>query len=335
MKGLGATNNQNQEMNNWWSDLPFDLQNVKVSVGSRPIGFRYSPYIFNIEADLGNQSILTCGEDSNQQMAITKALAELVERSALISYPNKNNILTSNGWAAHENENSCRKSASLELIERDAVLAQWYSATPFIQLDITTLPDSFQNWIKKELSSSEFPNLFVMLSTEGYGPSISTFFINNDGKGVCGHSTKLSILESLESSISETCRAAHLSIRKSFWDDSISLLENKIVKVDPGTHAVYYSYHDRFPQWIFGKTVTWNQAIAMWNNKIQKIEFEDFSFKTVLNDPWVVGYATHPNLINVNWGSSVEAEIIHILRNRNIVFGREYKTVNLKPHIVS
>lgn len=335
MRGTGAASKRNQtnDSTDWWSDLPFDLQNVKVTSGSRPIGFRFSPFIFNIEANLGGNEIVACGEDSSAELAMTKAMAELTERSAMMSWSNQatKKYRTSSGWAAHDSKVSCRQSAILELIERDAVLVQWYSAKPFIEIESTTLPQSIRNWIKDELYQSEYPNLRLLISTEGIGPSVSCLLMDKNGYGVSGHATKATLLDSIESAIAETCRAAHLAIRKSFWEDSV-LLKNSIAgRIDPGTHAVYYAYHEAFPQWMFGKVVEWNSANQIWHRKMMEVDMDSFHFEAVLEDPFFVGVASHPQILEVSWGSTNEAEITNKMKGRI----SRLDNLNLKPHIVS
>lgn len=337
MRGTGTAVQRNQasDKDNWWSYLPFDLQNVKVTAGSRPVGFRYSSFIFNIEADLGDNAIVACGEDQSADLAMTKAVAELVERATMLNWSKKGSsqLRTSSGWAAHDNEQSCKQSAILELVERDAVLAQWYSRTSFIEIDPKALPDSIRIWAQSELCQSEFPRLHLLLSTEGVGPSVSCLFLNENGFGVSGHATKANLFDSIESAIAETCRAAHLAIRKSFMDDSVQLKNSIASRVDPGAHAVYYAYHEPFPQWMFGRTATWEVANQVWQQKITQLNMDSFRFEVALQEPFVVGVASHPEIFEVSWGSTVENEINKKIQSRKYRPGS--RILNLKPHIVS
>ncbi len=339
MRGNEAATERNQinNSNHWWSDLPFDLQDVKITSGSRPVGFRYSPFIFNIEAVLDGVAIVTCGEDSASDIAMTKAMAELTERAAMLEWTARIAGLqrTSSGWAAHESEASCKKSAVLELIERDAVLAQWYSATPFLEIDPDTLPDSIQNWARTELAQSEFPRLHLFISTEGVGPSVSCLFINDNGFGVSGHATKSTLFESIESAIAETCRSAHLAIRKSFWEDSVLLENSTAGRVDPGAHAVYYAYHEAFPRWVFGEVIDWKAVDQIWKQRLFQVNMDSFQFEVALKEPWFVGVASHPQIFEVTWGTSTEDEIKKKMQSRSVSALREFRKLNLKPHIVS
>jgi ribosomal protein S12 methylthiotransferase accessory factor YcaO len=76
---------------------------------------------------------------------------------------------TSNGWAAHPSEAQAKLNAIFELVERDAVLAQWYSKTPFLRLTSAEFPENLQRWASTELAISEYPELIVLFSTEGLG----------------------------------------------------------------------------------------------------------------------------------------------------------------------
>lgn len=319
----------------WWRNLPFNLRNVKITEGFRPIGFRFSEYIFNIEAEINEKKLIVCGEGNAPEVAMTKAIGELIERAALVNYPSTSKNRTSNGWAAHEDIASCKSAAILELVERDAVLVHWYMAKPLLKLDLNTLPQILYRWMIDELSFSEFPQLQILISTEGIGPSVTCIFMNEKGLGVSGHSTKSTLLESIASAIAETCRAAHLAIRNEFWNDSLNLQSSKAIKIDPGTHSVYYAYHEAFPNWLFGDLVNWQSAEQMWEERLSVLPESAFKFEIVLTEPCVVGFAKHSNLLEVEWGSSNIGEIQKKLSNRFLLNEISIESINLKPHIVS
>lgn len=331
----------NQEKKQWWQSLPFAYQDLKISIGSRPVGFRFSQSIVNIEAQFQNVSFLTCGEADNQNLAMTKALAELLERTAMKEWSTKNpqsTVQSSNGWAAHQSQESARLNAVFERVERDAVLAQWYSKTPFLQIASESLPQDIQEWANTELSQSEFPIFKVLISIQGIGPSVSCVFMNEAGLGVTGHSAKSDLKESIESAIAEACRAAHHFLRRSFWNDSLKLKSgNNFEKVQPGAHAVYYAYHEPLPLWMFGEEVSWSKAIQYWEEKTEKFvngELSRFSFHNVLDNPIFVGFATHPEIFEINWGPTDPSAVLRMADVRRSSFLNE-QNLNLKPHIVS
>ena len=65
----------------WWEQLPFPYGSCTVTEGSRPEGFRFHPHIINIEAELYGRKFLVCGEDESKELAMTKAVAELLAGS--------------------------------------------------------------------------------------------------------------------------------------------------------------------------------------------------------------------------------------------------------------
>lgn len=328
--------------NNGWDHLPFDYRNLKVSVGSRPIGFRFSQSIFNIEADFNDVHIITCGEASSPDLAITKAIAELIERTAMIEWSRtqaRNFRMTSNGWAAHQTFANTRLNAICERIERDAVLAHWYSTTPFLQMSKGDLPDQLRSWVSAELAQSELPLLTILLSTIGIGPSITCLLTNESGYGVSGHACKANLLESIESAISEACRAAHHVLRRSFWKDSLLLKHGDVTqRVRPGAHAVYYAYHEPFPRWMFGTEVSWSEANGYWVNRIEEFHsnaLKDFSFQAVLSEPMYVGFATHPECFEIAWGPTDTSLVLAMAANRRFAVPLTERTLNRQPHIIS
>jgi hypothetical protein len=327
---------------NWWRTLPFAYEDVCVSTGSRPVGFRFSQSIINIEARLYGQQINACGEGASGDLAMTKAIAELIERSAMMTWLKENPsapIASSNGWAAHQTFEEARSNAVFERVERDAVLAQWYSSTPFLEIGSDSLPARLRGWAANELSLSEFPIFKILLSTEGLGPSVTCLFLNTDGFGVSGNSAKSDLTEAIEGAISEACRAAHHTIRRSFWADSVRLKENdRLSRTAPGGHAVYYAYHEPFPKWMFGPEITWSKALDLWisrTNAFQCDEFGEFSFQTALEAPLHVGFAAHASCFEIAWGPTNAKFVLEKAANRKFTAPLTERTLNLQPHIVS
>ena len=331
----------NQEKKHWWQSLPFAYQDFKISIGSRPVGFRFSQSIVNIEAKFQDTFLLTCGEASDQSLATTKALAELLERTAMKEWSTKNpqfKIKSSNGWAAHQSKEDARLNAIFERVERDAVLAQWYSKAPFFQIANESLPQDVQEWANAELSQSEFSLLRILISTQGIGPSVTCILMNEAGFGVTAHAAKSDLKESIESAIAEACRAAHHYLRRSFWSDSLKLkFSDHSEKIQPGAHAVYYAYHEPLPLWMFGEEMSWAEANQYWREKIETFvshELSRFSFQCVVKHPLFIGYATHPEIFEIIWGPTDPAVVSKMTKGRRSSFLNE-RTLNLKPHIVS
>lgn len=342
-----ATANQNMPNlpGDWWHSLPFSYQNLELFTDSRPIGFRFNQYIVNIKADFRGTRFLVCGEDDSQELAITKAIAELLERTAMKSWIDENpslKIENSNGFAAHSTIELARENAIFERVERDAVLAQWYTATPFLQIESSTLPVKLRAWLDQELSHSEFPILKILISTQGLGPSVTCLLMNQDGFGVSGHSAKPNIQDAVDSAIAEACRAAHHYLRRSFWDDSIFLKEESTDggprKVAPGAHALYYAYHEPFPAWMFGDELSWDKAKKLWENRVQvfsRTAMTKFSFQDLLEEPLAVGFAHSPECFDLIWGPCRPSEILLSRANRRFASPINERTLNRKPHIVA
>lgn len=319
----------------WWQSLPFPIEACAVSSGTRPEGFRFHTNIVNIEAVLNGKTMLVCGEHNCPELAMTKAVAELIERATLWKWNKANvkNIKSSNGWAAHQSIEQATKAAVFELIERDAVLAQWYSATPFLEIDPSDLPFHTRKWRDEELRKSEFPIMRILISTKGIGPSVTCVFMNKEGNGVASHATREFLSQAIESAIAEACRAAHLYLRKAFWEDTLSIRHGKKQKIDPGAHSVYYAYHEALPNWMFGDIVSWTSASQYWETSLEQISFEEFKFQKVLEDPLIVGFAEHPQAFKLEWGPTDINSISKMAASRRL---SPTKTEwNLNPHIIS
>lgn len=331
---------QNDGAAPWWTALPFDLQDVCVSRGTRPAGFRFSKFIINIEATLNGGDIRSCGEADDESIAMTKAIMELIERANLMLWHREHKpgvVGTSNGWAAHETVQQAKNNAVLELIERDAALAQWYLAQPFLEIPSHEWSRETADWARTELSTSEFPSMRILISTEGLGPSVTCLFVNSEGFGVSGHATKATLQESIDAAIAETCRAAHSSIQRVFWNDSLILLNGVAgVRVQPGAHAVFYAYHRPFPEWMFGSDISWREAETIWIERIDSLlQDKDFSFHQTLKSPAVVGFATHPQALELTWGCTDIPKVLKQAENRMFSVAMQERTLNTQPHIVS
>ncbi|MGE0525470.1 MAG: YcaO-like family protein [Bdellovibrionales bacterium] len=249
-------------------------------------------------------------------------------------------IENSNGFAAHVTEDLARQAAIFERVERDAVLAQWYTATPFLLIAPETLPIKLQAWRSSELAQSEFPNLRILLSTQGLGPSVTCVLMNREGFGVSGHSTNANLLEAIEGAIAEACRAAHLYLRRSFWSDSLLLRseQHDVHKVKPGAHALYYAYHEPFPIWMFGREMSSNEAKGFWKERMQVFAqkaMPNFSFQVLLREPLAVGFAHSSDCFELTWGPCDPARILSSSANKRFASPISERSLNRQPHIVS
>ena len=326
--------NSYQESSDSQASFPIAYESLQIVTGSRPIGFRFSKFITDVAAVLNGRQILVCGESYDHDNGMDKAISELIERSALLVYGPQYCAETSNGWAAHPLREQARANAILELVERDAVLAQWYSKKPFTQLATDQLPITVKDWVSSELSRSEFPFLKVLISTEGLGPSVTCLLQNANGFGVSAHSTRETLEDSIASAIAEACRAAHLSIRRAHWKDTIRLKDDVPGNVDPSAHALYYAYHEPFPDWMFGKTEQYESVNSEWSTRMKSCLGSDtFIFQPVMTVPTNVGFARHPLALTLRW-QSTDPNLV--LQEKGIQrLNLKPETINEKPHIVS
>lgn len=311
--------------------IPFHYDSLTAEVGKRPVGFHFSDHIVNIVASFKGHKIVACGESHSREIAEAKAVSELIERSALILHGAE----TSNGWAAHPIYDVAKTNAILELVERDAVLAHWYSSTSFCEIESSSLPEEIQRWSKNELARSEFPHLRILLSTQGLGPSVTCLLVNDKGYGVVAHGSRESLSASITSAIAEACRAAHSTLRREYWNDSLKLKSRQPDFVDPGTHAVYYAYHEAFPTWIFGPKLIWSEAQDSWSTRMQDLfsRLDEFTFTTVLRSPLYVGFAEHPKAFALHWRTTSTEEIART--EAWIRLNLKPEAINANPHIVS
>jgi hypothetical protein len=326
--------NEYGEVRSSKNDFPFAYQSLRIETGFRPIGFRYSKSITEISATLNDREILVCGESESHDLGFDKAISELIERSALLSFGHKFGATTSNGWAAHPNVEQARKNAILEIAERDAVLAHWYSKTPFIEVPANEFPLDIQAWVLFELKNSEFPILRLLFSSAGLGPSVTCILMNKDGFGVSAHATKETISGAIASAIAEACRAAHSTLRRSHWKDTMRLKIGEKGRVDPSAHALYYAYHERFPNWMFGKTMAYADVKRNWYLRLNEC-FEDrhFSFQQVMSHPTNVGFATHPLAFELRWETTNPYLVMSEKGFQRLKLKPE--AINGQPHIVS
>jgi len=302
--GAVPYNSESSVRDSIFSAYPF--QGLSVEIGHRPEGLRYSQHIINIKATLEGHRIVVTGEGDSIRLALAKACSELTERAALISTGDLYGATTSNGWSAHPEFQTARQHAVFELIERDAVLAQWYSSTPFLKIRSDQFPLDLKKWAASELSRSEFPELSVLISTKGLGPSVTCLLKNKNGFGVSGHASRATLRNAIESALAEACRAAHATLRREYWGDTFKLKNKTPGPVDPGAHSVYYAYHEPFPKWMEGNAISWTEADTLWRFRIGGIVESDFSFQTVLQAPIFAGFAKHPLAVELHWGSTDE-----------------------------
>ena len=321
----------------WWKSLPFPLENVSVFEVFRPMGFRFSDSSYNIAAEIHGRKLLVTGEGHTKEQAVTKAVAELIERSALIEFADANPaVKTSNGWAAHSDLDIAKLNAIRELVERDSILKHWYSGTPFEVVNTDSLPQTVKSWVATELALSELPQLEILISSIGFGPTATAILKNNLGFGVVGHCSRENIEESIDGAIEEACRMAHHFLMRSYLGDCEAMSMKISKKVNPGAHGVFYAHQESIPSWLFGSTVDFSAAKVGWIKKNSDLEmnFEKFHTKVIRQDPLFVVQATSEFAIDLNWGLESSNSLELRLMGKIPKELRPMDGFNLKPHIV-
>ena len=315
---------------------PFIYNDITIREDSRPAGFLFYPFSLTIAVRYCEHELVVCGEGFTQDEAFAKVISELIERTCMLNETRKNPVLgtTSNGWAAHIGYSCARNAAIFEIIERDAVLAQWYSQTPFLQIHFDTLPQNIQGWASNELSRSEFPLLKVLITTEGLGPSVTVLLMNNHGYGVCGHSTKLDLSAAIENAVGEACRTAQMSLRNLYFEETEKLNLGVSGKTKPVAHGLYYAYQKPFPAWMVGKTVLFSEASDVWCKNLDRV-FQLFGWQILMYEvgELFVAKASHPSSLELKWGPTHESS----LSNLTAKFRLKLKNnkLNLEPHPIA
>jgi hypothetical protein len=321
--------------NDWWRTLPYQLSNVVVFESIRPAGFRFRKFAFNISGLIDDKSVTATGEADIRELAITKAVAEFIERCALIDFSsNRSDINSSNGWAAHTEARSAEDNAIRELVERDAVLRHWYSRTPCFVIMDSSLPEKTLDWKKSELSRSEFPNLKILVTNLGYGPCVTALLTNESGFGVSGNCSKENLCEAIDGAIEEACRMAHHFLLSSYLDDTFKLMSQVDAKVETGAHGVFYAHQRPFPQWLAGKILSFDEASDLWSKKNSDLlqSMDRFTILEICSAPLFVVRAQSDVTLELNWGyqslEKLKARVTGKISNIN------ENDLNLEPHII-
>lgn len=312
--------------------LELDSNSIEIFSTKRPLGFGLSKFAFNAFLKFNNDLVIGCGEDSeSESTAREKAISEVIERTALKSFTSKTRSkITSNGWAAHLNLESAATAAVFELIERDSAISHWLTKTPMMVLETKELyPQNFLN----EIKSSEFPQIINLVSFSFSGPLVTTLLKNSTGHVISGHASGKNLYDAVYASTIEACRAAHHFMRYSFFQETKSLIQknNILGKLDPGAHSLMYAYHEPISDWIFGETLTLQDAQVNWGRSLNSVYsvIEHTNYRSYKAADRIVVQAKNENLQDVFWGSTDQA-ILDQKINKDLL----KKTINFRPHLV-
>jgi ribosomal protein S12 methylthiotransferase accessory factor YcaO len=314
--------------------IPFHLSRIQAA--DRPDGFRRSKYIAVFEAKSAEFSVQGDGESLvSESEAIAKATSEAVERLCMKVYATRFNYReTSSGWAAHPNLTIAKMNAALELFERDAALVQWLRAAPLLEIQPHQLPWSIKWWKWTELAKSEFPDLKVMITTEGYFPTVVIVLKNKTGHGVVGTASSTDLTKAIDSALIEACRSALHFIRGTYSDESAALLAGKSIQARPGAHTLLYSKYQQLPEWFTSpkERMSWESAEYLCNQgKLSLAMLEArMDFELIGTDNCrIVVKARSPKLQPIFWGQTTNAKDLNFER-----IERTRNTMNLLPHVV-
>jgi hypothetical protein len=315
----------------------------RTSKSVRPVGLRFSTFAFMTEVSAGDARGFGFGEAPTQLIALQKSIAEGVERAIYKAVKGTDHgTTTSNGWAAHINRARALESAVDELVERDAVLVHWLGKIPMKEIAPSTWPSWLLRWTNKELAlTPTFNQLRILVSSEGYRPTITTVLINSTGHAVLSHAASTSIERALPKALAETCRIAQIAMEGTHVESSARLgCDNpSSVAITPEDHAMFYAFHEPLPTWLFGERMDWTAARASWKAAQRNFAGTVLAklnpkFHQVADGPLVVGHATSDLIQSLYFGRTQDAQkrgFINVRRFEEVKHGRE---IYLMPHCV-
>jgi thiazole/oxazole-forming peptide maturase SagD family component len=228
----------------------------------------------------------------------------------------------SSGMAAHTNEMTAIKKATLELIERDAIMRNWFTKEPLPRINPTALPIKYQNKIAKlkqdgrnvdviDLSNNGVVIINVLIhSDEGVYP----FFVNGAAASD----------ESLEEALAKAFQEAELGLLSAKHSDEVALIDPKDVR-SPADHGMLY-LHDTYKselKWLWSGELTDNLPTPKKGLDIIR-QFCPYILKYTSDEsPLYVVRAICPQLVPINFGYGNEyysnlKVTQSISRNRNI-----------------
>lgn len=317
--------------------LTIKIEKTERSV--RPVGLRFSEFAFVTEVSAGKHLGVGYGESSYHLPALQKSIAEGVERAVYLalkgtSYGSPN----SNGWAAHLSRDKAHDAAADELLERDAILVHWLSQKPWTEIGRETWPSWLTNWTDTELQLSPlFNRLRILIATDGYLPALTTVLLSEDDHAVLSHATADSIDVALAKALAETCRIAQIAME----NDSTETARNLGASFSSGApgpedHALYYAFHEKFPDWVFGHRLDWKTAKSQW--RVNRRKFRKFSiqsrFHEIASGPLTVGYATSKQVQGLFFGGTTQAQATGLINSHRLRAAGYQGDLNLMPHCV-
>ncbi len=118
---------------------------------------------YSVEINFENESYTGRGTANSEELALTKAMAETIERT-LIKF---NKLDTSNGVAVHFDQELAKNSAKNELLERDSFFCHFLTHTPYSEIDSKLLPQQISDCLQKLLLKNVTVKFYRMQTANG------------------------------------------------------------------------------------------------------------------------------------------------------------------------
>lgn len=296
----------------------------------RPTSLQWNEFSYFTDVESSNGIQATgFGEGNSSILALQKSIAEGVERLIFKSLKQTSlGTKSSNGWAAHVTANRAETAATMELLERDAVLVHWLTKTPFLEISVGDFPKPLSFWMKNLRNSSQrFKNLRVLVSCLGYVPTITTILLDDDGFAVLSHATDPELEVAIDKALSETCRIAHIAHASI---DKVRSLNR------PEDHALFYALHEKMPQFLFGKKIDLKSANLNWKKYFNKFDPAKLGirFNTMKCGPLFVSRASSDRVQDLFFGETNAAQKNGWINERRITEAVGLTTINPMPHFV-
>lgn len=221
-------------------------------------------------------------------------------------------VRTTNGVAAHVFKALARRSARRELIERDAVMAHWLTATPFTRLPI---PREYGT-IVVELSAFGLELAFAETAL-GVKPVRVCFLLKPGGGFVLGSSTGGSLHTSLYKAFVE----AVISYFYGSYGEKESTLRERLARDGFTTlqaHRTYWLYERTPPDWLFE---------AAPPNNLRRGFSPRYSERILARTPFPVVQVSSVDLLDLHVGLPTNEDVARL--SRRLV---EQTQMSSEPH---
>ena len=225
------------------------------------------------------------GSSNNREIALKKAIFELVERSVFLDLASNGKVNSSNGFACHNSEEEAKKRAKFELFERDIVLSHWLLRIPPIWLDSLSLPMDISNRILDLNSSIRDYKMLLRFGVWGQIGQVPIYvcFLDGSGKNF-GFAFSAIASENLETAISSLIsdQRRAISIIITRIQNGISCFQEIDVTsiMTPQDHREYYfnPKHYAKVEWFL------RSADKLYRYSEPNVEFDIFDPNIIL--PW-------------------------------------------------